>query len=205
MSYLDFKKEFYPLACFNINQVYAWYKNFDSNNLTRWIKRGLLIRLKQGYYSFPEYKHNPGFLYVIANKIYKPSYISLHSALSYYGMIPEAIIQITSVTALKTAVFKNDFGEFSYKTLKDHLIFAYHLIPQADNFTIKMAQPEKALLDLLYLYPSYSTEKEMQYLRLDEDFLQDDIDLEKMMEYLDRFKNKTLDKRVKLLIKSYEL
>jgi predicted transcriptional regulator of viral defense system len=115
MNYLDFKQKMFSLACFNINQIYAWQPHFDRNNLTRWVKKRLLIRLKQGYYTFPEYKNKPEFSYYIANRIYKPSYISLHTALSFYGIIPEAVVQITSVTSLKTAIFKNDF---------EHLLFS---------------------------------------------------------------------------------
>jgi predicted transcriptional regulator of viral defense system len=205
MSYLDFRKEFFQLGCFNINQVYAWQDSFDRNNLTRWIKKGLLIRLKQGYYSFPEYKNKSGFSYFIANRIYKPSYVSLHTALSYYGIIPEAVVQITSVTSLKTAVFNNDFGSYSYKTIKSNLMFAYDLIQQSDNIVIKFAKPEKALLDLIYLYPFYNTHQEMQALRLNEDFLQEDLDKNKMMEFADQFDNKALTKRMKLLFKTYAL
>jgi len=205
MSYLDFRKEFFQLGCFNINQVYAWQDRFDRNNLTRWIKKGFLIRLKQGYYSFPEYKNKSGFSYFIANRIYKPSYVSLHTALSYYGIIPEAIVQITSVTSLKTAVFSNDFGNYSYKTIKSNLMFAYDLIQQSDDTVVKFAKPEKALLDLLYLYPFYNTHEEMQALRLDEDFLQEDLDIDKMMEFAAQYDNKALTKRMKLLFKAYAL
>ncbi|MBU8893856.1 MAG: hypothetical protein KOO66_13835 [Bacteroidales bacterium] len=205
MNYLDFKQKMFEIACFNINQIYAWQPHFDRNNLTRWIKKGLLIRLRQGYYTFPEYKNKPEFSYYFANKIYKPSYISLHTALSFYGIIPEAVVQITSVTSLKTAVFKNDFGEYSYKTLKKEFMFGYDLKQQAENKTLNFAKPEKALLDLLYLYPFYNTIQEMNELRLDEDFLHNDLDIDKMKEFTAKFKNKALTKRVKLLFDAYEL
>jgi len=41
---------------FNIDQIYAWQPGFDRNNLSRWTRNGLLIRLRQSYYTFPEYK-----------------------------------------------------------------------------------------------------------------------------------------------------
>ena len=153
MTYLEFKDKMFDLAIFNIHQIYAWKPEFDRNNLTRWLKKGYLIRLKRGYYSFSEYKGKQGYPYFFANRIYRPSYISLHTALSFYGMIPEAVVQITSVSSLKTASFKNDVGEYSYKNIKEKLIFGYDLKPMADNRTIMFATPEKALLDLLYLYP----------------------------------------------------
>ena len=205
MNYLHFRQKMFELACFNINQIYAWQPHFDRNNLTRWIKRGLLVRLKQGYYTFSELKNKPGVSYYFANRIYKPSYISLHTALSFYGIIPEAVVQITSVTSLKTAIFKNDFGEYSYKTIKNDLMFGYDLKQQADGTTLKFAKPEKALLDLFYLYPFYNSVQEMNELRLDEDFLQDDLDINKMKEFTAKFKNKALSKRVELLFEAYEL
>lgn len=205
MNYLDFHKTFYPIGCFHINQIYAWYKHFDKNNLTRWVKKELIVRLKQGFYTFPDYKNNPGFSYFIANTIYNPSYISLHTALSYYGIIPEAVVQITSVTTLKTATFNNDFGTYSYKSIKKDLMFAYELLTQSGNFTIKMAQPEKALLDLLYLYPFYNSVQEMLSLRLDEDFIREELNLDDLMALTVRFKSKALSKRVRLLLKAYEL
>lgn len=205
MTFLEFRKKLFDLACFNIYQVYAWQPDFDRNNLTRWVKKGYLIRLRQGYFAFSEYKSKPDYPIYVANRIYAPSYISLHTALSFYGMIPEAVVQITSVTSLKTESFTNDFGEYSYKNVKENLMFGYELKPMADNRTIQFASPEKALLDLLYLYPFYDSEQELKELRLDEDFLQDDLNKDLLMDYCARFKRKALDHRVKLFFKTYGL
>jgi predicted transcriptional regulator of viral defense system len=87
----------YDQACFSIDQVYAWQPGFDRNNLSRWIKKGFLIRLRQGWFTFSEYKSNPDFALYFANRIYRPSYISLHTALAFYGLIPKAVTQVTSV------------------------------------------------------------------------------------------------------------
>jgi hypothetical protein len=84
-------------------------------------------------------------------------------------------------------------------------MFGYDLKPIADGRTVQLARPEKALLDLLYLYPFYNTEHELEELRLDEDFMQDDFDRKRMEEYVSQFKNKALEKRVKLLINSYRI
>lgn len=205
MSFLEFKDKMFDLACFNIYQIFAWKPDFDRNNLTRWMKKGYLVRLRQGYYTFPEYKGQPDYSLYFANRIYKPSYISLHTALSFYGMIPEAVVQITSVTSLKTISFANDFGEYSYKTVKENLMFGYDLKPMLDGRTIQFAKPEKALLDLLYLYPFYDNEQEMEELRLDEDYLHDDLNTKLLVEYTEKFQNKALDQRLKLLFKTYNL
>lgn len=205
MNYLEFKNKMFDLGCFNIHQVYAWEPGFDRNNFVRWANKGLLIRLRQGYYTFLEYKSKPDFGLYFANRIYRPSYVSLHTALAFYGIIPEAVVQITSVTTLKTVSFSNDFGEYSYKSVKENLMFGYDLKPISDGRTFQLAIPEKALLDLLYLYPFYNTMDELEELRLDEDFLHDDLDLNLLKEYSLKFENKALEKRVQLLIKAYGL
>lgn len=204
-AFLEFKNQLFDLACFNSYQLYAWQSDFDRNNLTRWVKKGYLIRLRQGYFAFSEYKNKPDYSLYFANRIYRPSYISLHTALSFYGMIPEAVVQITNVTTLKTASFSNDFGEYAYKNVKENLLFGYELKPMADKRTIQFATPEKALLDLLYLYPFYDSEQELEELRLDEDYLQDDLNKDLLLEYCAKFQSKALDHRVKLLIKTYDL
>ena len=193
------------LACFNVNQVYAWCPGFDRNNFIRWTKKGLLIRLRQGFYAFPEYQGKPDFPYYFANRIYNPSYISLHTALAFYGIISETVVQITSVTSLKTASFSNPFGDYSYRTVRDDLMFGYDLKPMNDNRMFAFATPEKAILDLLYIYPFYSTAKEMEDLRLDEDFLQEELNKERLMDYLNRFENKALEKRTRILIDVYQV
>ncbi|MDR0437744.1 MAG: hypothetical protein LBH22_05520 [Bacteroidales bacterium] len=205
MNFYQFKQQLFDLACFNINQVYAWQPNFNRNNLTFWVKKGYLIRLKQGYFTFPEYKNKLDYARYFANRIYKPSYISLHTALSFYDMIPEGVVQITNVTTLKTATFTNKIGQYSYKSIKEELFFGYEAKPFSDGHTLLIATPEKALLDLLYLYPFYNNEMEMLELRLDEDFMQDNFNKELFLQYAQQFKSIALEERVHLLIKTYNL
>ena len=205
MNYLEFRNRMFDLGCFNTHQVYTWKPEFDRNNFVRWAKKGLLIRLRQGYYTFPEYKGRPDYTLYFANRIYRPSYISLHTALAFYGLIPEAVVQVTSVTSLKTASFENEFAEYDYRTIQQELIFGYVQKPIADGKTLLLAQPEKALLDLLYLYPFYTTEQDMEELRLDENFLQEEFDFNRLEEYKARFKNKALEKRVRILLNTYGL
>jgi predicted transcriptional regulator of viral defense system len=205
MNFIEFRRKMFDLACFNVNQVYAWEPDFNRNNLVRWINNGLIIRLRQGYYTFPEYIGRPDYPLYFANRIYRPSYISLHTALAFYGMIPEAVMQITSVTSLKTAVFSNTFGEYSYKSVKAELIFGFDLKTMTDGRTLSFASPEKALLDLLYLYPFYNSEHDMEDLRLDDSFLNEDLNRDLLKEYTSRFENKALEQRISRLIKIYGL
>jgi hypothetical protein len=84
-------------------------------------------------------------------------------------------------------------------------MFGYDLKPIEDGRTIQLANPEKAILDLLYIYPFYNTSEEMIELRFDDDFLHNDFDVSKMQEQAQLFKNKALDKRVKLFKNAYSL
>jgi predicted transcriptional regulator of viral defense system len=199
MNFIEFRSRFVSLACFSTDQVFATYPGFDRNNLGRWVKQGYLIRLRQGYYTFPEYREQKDFAWYFANRIYKPSYISLHTVLSFYGIIPEAVPQITSVTTLKTAIFSNDFGEYSYKSVKDDLMFGYDLKEMDGGRRIMFATPEKALIDLLYLYPFYNSERELSELRLDESFMDEELNMDRLLEYTSRIGNKALFRRINIL------
>jgi predicted transcriptional regulator of viral defense system len=205
MNFIEFRSRFQSLACFTTNQVYASCPEFNRNNLGHWVRKGYLIRLRQGYYAFPEYRESTEFALYFANKIYKPSYISLYTALSFYGIIPEAVPQITSVTTLKTIRFSNAFGEYSYKNIKPDLMFGYDLREMKDGRQIMFATPEKALIDLLYLYPFYNTERDLEELRLDESYMEDDFKAERLTEFTDRIGSKALSNRINILRKVHNL
>jgi predicted transcriptional regulator of viral defense system len=205
MNFIEFRKRFLSLACFTTNQVYASFPEFNRNNLVHWVRQGYLIRLRQGYYAFPEYRESTDFTLYFANTIYKPSYISLHTALSFYGIIPESVPEITSVTTLKTITFSNDFGVYSYKNIKPELMFGYDLRDMEGGRRIMFATPEKAIIDLLYLYPFYNTERDLENLRLDESYMEDDLNVKRLTEFSDRIGSKALSKRIDILRKVYTL
>jgi predicted transcriptional regulator of viral defense system len=135
--------------------------------------------------------------------MYRPSYISLHSALSFYGIIPEEVVSITSVTTMKTNQFVNDFGTYTYQKVKRNLFFGYEPKLLQDGRAMLFATPEKAILDLLYLYSFYRTEQDMIELRFDDYFMQEDLDKDSLQNFLDRIKCKALDDRVKTMLKAY--
>ena len=204
MTYLEFRNRFIELGAFSIHQVNAVFPCFSPNNLTRWQRKGLIVKLRQGFYTFQEVCSQPNFAFFLSNFIYKPSYISLHTALAFYNIIPEAVTQITAVSSLKTADFQNDISQFSYKKIKPDLFFGYEQKPFG-NRTISIATPEKAILDLLYLYPFYSTENEIENLRFDEYFVRNKLNIKNLSSYLEKFDNKKLTKRVKIFTNLYEI
>ncbi len=205
MNFWQLRNQFYDLVCFNINQVYAWQPGFDKNNLTRWAKQNLLVKLRNSWYSFPDYIKMPNIQHFVSNKIYTPSYVSLHSALAFYGIIPEAIVQTTAVSSLKKANFENIFGSFSYHQLLPELMFGNEQKTFLNKHSLFFATPEKAILDLLYLYPQYNSEQEIIELRFDEDFMQDELNVERLNEFTEKFQSKALRNRVDLLLKIHDL
>ena len=205
MNFWQLRNQFYDLICFNVNQVYAWKPDFEKNNLTRWVKQNLLVKLRNSWYSFPDYLKTPNIQNFVSNKIYSPSYVSLHSALAFYGIIPEAIVQTTAVSSLKKANFENVFGSFSYQQILPELMFGYEQKSFLNKQSLLFATPEKAILDLLYLYPQYNNKQEISELRFDEEFMQEDLNTERLNEFTEKFQSKTLRNRVNLLLKIHDL
>ena len=75
----------------------------------------------------------------------------------------------------------------------------------SDGRGVLMATPEKAILDLLYLNPFYRTEKDIEELRLDWDFMSSDLDVNRLDDYLARFASRSLDQRIGVLKRLYEI
>ena len=190
MNFHEFKKEFGKLICFTTNQVLALQPEFNKNNLTNWLKKGYLLKLKNGFYTFPEYLSKPNFNFYLANRIYRPSYISTHAALAFYGLIPEAVLQVTSISTLKTKKINNVFGTFSYQTISPKYFFGYLQKPLQSRLNILLASPEKAILDIFYLNTYYKSANDIDELRIDSDIFSEYIDSTKLLEYSNRFSNK---------------
>lgn len=205
MDYLEFHKQWHQFGCFNIYQIRCWCPGFNRLNLNNWIKKGLIVKLRKEYYAFADWLKVPDFSEYVANRIYRPSYISLQYALAHYGMIPEGVFEITSVTSLKTARFHNAFGYFSYQTVKNELMFGYKPLSLKDGRSIFFAHPEKALLDLLYLNPFYKTKEDMIELRLDDWFMAEEFNVPRFLEYAEKVHSHSLDRRIATLLKSYDI
>ena len=84
-------------------------------------------------------------------------------------------------------------------------MFGYDLKTIADGRAIYLASPEKALIDLLYIYPFYNSIEALEDLRLDYDFLHGDLDTGLLDEYTSRYKKRAMERRVQLMKKTYNL
>lgn len=200
--FLEFKKTFSNFLVFSIIDIRKAFPNMHRRRLHEWVEKGYLKRVIKGYYIFSDTRVYESFLYLIASRIYDPSYVSLQSALSWYGLIPEFVPQITSVSTKKTTVLNATIGNFSYSSVKKPLMFGYDLIP-LNNTTcpVKMAYPEKALLDFLYLNPNIDSNAQFAELRLNSDNFKEKIRLEVLKQYIEIFSSKSLSKRVNDLMR----
>lgn len=130
-------------------------KNYASPRakITRLLKNGDFIRVKKGLYVFG-LKHQKQLVSseILANKIFGPSYVSLEYALMFYGLIPEYVEEITSVTPKRNKQFSTPVGRFTYKHIPRKLFgVGFNLVSLGANRYTLMATPEKALADLLYM------------------------------------------------------
>lgn len=133
------------------NLLMGCFKNFVSPRdvITRMLRAGELIRVKKGIYVFgKDYARRPYSLEVLANMIYGPSYVSGEYALSLYGLIPEAVQEVTSMTTGRKKYFDTPVRPFSYHHLP---ITKYRVgldrINISEGVSALIATPEKALAD----------------------------------------------------------
>ncbi|MBN1374255.1 hypothetical protein JW962_02895 [Candidatus Dojkabacteria bacterium] len=121
--------------------------------IQRSIKNKEILSLKRNFYTtkkyFDAHKSNLMYSYMVGNKLVEPSYISMESALSYYGILTEGISSvITSVTPKATRKFTNRIGIFHYKSIKAQLFNGFIILNK--EFKISIASPYKAIFDYLY-------------------------------------------------------
>ena len=126
------------------------YKS-PKDKITTLEQSGLLIRLKRGLFVVSPMVHSqPLSKELIANHIYGPSYISLQTALSFYGLIPERVHTVCSMTTKRSSSFINPLGNFDYITVPA-AYFAIGIRQEIvnNNYAYLIATPEKALCDMI--------------------------------------------------------
>lgn len=113
------------------------------------LKKGILEQVRRGLYiAGPGIKADKPDSFLLANHILGPSYISLESALSYYGLIPERVYATTSVTIKPARQYTTPHGTFTYTRLPlPYYSYGIRSIEIANQQTVMIASPEKALLD----------------------------------------------------------
>lgn len=195
MKYIDLLEKIHG-PIFSLQDLRISGLKTVSSQLSIFSKKGQIIRLKNGLYALAARK-NEVISENVAFRMYEPSYISMEYALYHYGLIPEMVYNITSVTPKTTRAFRNDFGLFIYKKIKSDLFWGYKQ-EEKNGQPYLIAEPEKALLDLFYFnLHKIKTDGDIEELRLDPEGLSK-LDHNKLRIYAKQFNN---DKIEKLAIK----
>ena len=147
------------------------YKN-PKTKLGRLVKDGIYTPIIRGIY-----ETNPKIPgYLLAGSIYGPSYLSFEFALSYYGIIPEAVHVYTSATfdKKKKRMYDTSFGSFIYRDVPAKVYPMGITLETEGDYTFQIATKEKALCDKLYSIKVASNQKELRVMIVDD--LRIDID-----------------------------
>lgn len=195
MQYLEFRQKLKDFIVFSLVDIKKIESRFHRRRLNEWQDKGYIKKLRRGYYIFSDIELNENTLFLVANKLYTPSYVSFEKALSHYNLIPEGVYTITSASSKKRTEFITPIGQFSYQQLKPQLMFGYHLEKRGRQ-SYKMADIEKAVLDYLYIFPNMIKEADLYEWRFNaEEFLRV-ADMNKFNRQMKVFNNKSLEKRI---------
>lgn len=205
MKFQEFKKKISKFPVFSSSHLSAFEENTQllKNQLSSWCKKKLIIKLKRGLYILnPEdRKLNPSSLF-IAMQLTSPCYISTQYALSYYGLIPERVTDITCITTKKTNSYENELGTFVYQHLKLAVFNGFKELKDENNLPYFMAEPEKALIDFFYLNLKSFKGKNSSVFKLSFRLRKNvKLNTKKLLFYAKIFNNKTLLKIVNSCIK----
>jgi len=168
MKYSDLLIKVANLPCFTTGFLAAG-RNLAQIRLqiSRWVKDGRLIKLHKGLYILAEpYRKIKPEPFCIANGLKSASYVSIQSALSWYGLIPEFVPVVTSVTTGRPQLIETPMGRFDFRHINKNYFRGYQQVELSDGQTAFIARPEKALLDLVYLTPGSDKEEFIEELRL---------------------------------------
>ena len=164
MKYLELQRKL-KLNLFTLLDVQKLFPEENDHlikvQISRFRQKRLIAQIKRGLYCFDPSEVDEFYL---ANKLYQPSYISLETALNYYGLIPDIPQSITSVALTTTKTIKNQFGTFTYTKISQKLFFGFQTVKSAKSSAhFNIASREKSLLDYFYVRKVTSPEE----MRLD--------------------------------------
>lgn len=198
MKYNDLKKQL-QLVIFSKQDLKLLLTKVFDYQLTLWQKKGYIIKIKNGLYVLAEAADSI-LPEEVAGWIYSPSYISMETALANYGFISGKVNTLTCITSRINRKFENKYGSFIYRHLKPSLFFGYWEV-KSRNFQYLAAQPEKALLDYLYLnLDNLKISSSARDLGLDEGIIKEVISKPKLKKYLAYFYNEKLTELCKNLV-----
>ena len=197
MKYLELRDSLRNHIVFSLNDIRNLESGFHRRRLNEWQAKGYIRKIVREFYIFTDLALDEGGLYEIANRVYAPSYISLQTALAYYGLIPESPYGITSVTSRKTKSFDTGMVGLHYRTVAPRLFRGYTLVKHGAG-VYKMGEPEKVVLDRLYLSSALQQADDFTEMRLDREQWRARISPGKLRKWLTVFEKKLLAKLEKV-------
>jgi predicted transcriptional regulator of viral defense system len=156
-----------------------------------YLRTNQIYQISRGIYSTEKYnakdiEENIELSFKIAQKISPDSYISLYTAMKYHGLIFQYYDDIYSIGErnIKREVFNKNF---IYKTMKDDIFRNDIGILEKEGYRI--ANKERSFCDSLYLFPNIGVDNI------------DILDKDRVWKISKIYENKSLNKRIKLLLK----
>ena len=145
-----FKSHIIDFASIKSTLLTLGYKSIE-DKINELKQKGVLKPVKKGLYFHSSAIYNNILVKeILANIISGPSYISLEYALSYYGLIPEAVHELTCVSTKRSKYFSTEVGNFSYKMIKKELFPIGLMLEETESGNFIIATKEKALCDIIY-------------------------------------------------------
>ena len=181
-----------PVTTSIIESFYPYLKSAEKKVV--WLeKNGYIIRLKRGLYVVnPEYTGKRLSNELIANHLYAPSYVSMSTALRYYGLIPEAVYVNQSMTVKHSRSFQTHVGNYDFKCISREAFAVGVRTERFADYAFLIASPEKALCDLI----ANSSKVNLRYMKDVENYLENDIRMD--MEEFMKFDPRVLEEYIKV-------
>ena len=204
-------KTFLVSSVMHRSLLLRWHHCIETKKINDKARRleqeGRIIRLKHGLYVRSADDGAVVLPSLVANHLYGPSYVSMQTALRHYGLIPERVYEIQSMTIKHSRIFDTPLGRFSYiGCAADYFPIGIRQ-EQDDDYIYLIASPEKALCDLMVKTAglnTVNTKKLTEYfeydLRFDMDALMDfAIDLLEQCRLHAMVKNEMIAVLIKLI------
>jgi predicted transcriptional regulator of viral defense system len=165
--------------------------------LDRWEKAGKVVKVTKSVYSLaPPYIKIRPTPFAISSILRPSSYISLQSALGFYGMIPEYVPSTVAITTGRPWQIQSPLGRFVFRHIKAPLFWGYKQL-EVDDQICFIATPEKALLDLLYITPGSADPSFITSLRLQN---YEQLNRTVLADYAEKMRSKKVDRAITFLL-----
>ncbi len=170
-----------------------------------------IIRIRKGLYIFgPMWRQNQIPLEALANLIYGPSFISLEYGLSYYGLIPEKVETVTSITSGRSRNFDTPLGRFNYIQITKKRFSFGVTINNSGQGNWLITEPLKTLADKIWTDKRFKPTSISSYnsylyddLRIDRSALKEYYNIEKLNEIKAAYKSRKINWFVDNLNKAF--